>query len=120
LFAALLLGMTLLQGNDPDAFGWMALYGVAAALCAAAAAGWRVPRLWAGAWMVLLLGCAGWFGARYLAGDARTPMHGGPITADTPWWKIEEAREAVGLLITAALLAPLLLPKPAFRGRNAG
>ena len=108
IFAGLIGVMTVLQGNDPDPWRWMAVYGLAAAFCGTVACGWAVPPRILGGYLVLVLAYAGFIGIRYFGGYAATPMFEGHITPATPWWKIEQPRETVGLLATAFLVGTLL------------
>jgi hypothetical protein len=102
--AALLAFAALVQLNDPDPFRWIALYAVAAAVSAAAAAGRPLPPAVSGVVSALSLAWA----AKILAG--------GPTGADYlhmfDAWEmrsvaVEEAREASGLLVAGAWLAVL-------------
>ena len=99
VMALLCLVCVVLQYNDPDPLGWMAIYGAAAIVCAAHA--WRgsIPRalpLSVGAiaviWGVFLAaGIRGRFEWHQLAES----MHAG-----TP--QIEQSRESLGLFLVAA------------------
>jgi xanthine/uracil permease len=105
------------QHNDPDPAPWMAMYGAAAMLCAARAAGraWRMPPLVVGA--VALVWCAS------LLPDAvgwlRSPRSGEPValTMKTDDPGEELAREAGGL--TLVVLACVALARRPRRGDGA-
>jgi hypothetical protein len=96
-----------LQLNDPDAFAWFAIYGLASALCLAVALGRRtwpsgvvVPTV-ALVWALSLL-------PTILAQPVVWPAVFGPGgMAMAPG--VEETREALGLLIVAAWTLPLIV-----------
>lgn len=99
--AAVFVGFAAVQWNDPDPWVWLTAYLVPAAICAASAAGrlrwWPLPAgvgAAAFAWAVGLLPAAATAEPRAVVRDLE--MHGPGV---------EEAREAVGLLIVAAVLA---------------
>ncbi|NDK55881.1 transmembrane 220 family protein [Pontibacter fetidus] len=94
ILALLFTSFAALQYNDPDTGIWVAIYLVAAALCVFAAYR-RVP------FILLGLACAAFVvGAIYMWPEKYEGLEvgGGDIK------NIEEAREALGLLLVAAVL----------------
>jgi hypothetical protein len=91
------LMFTLVQYNDPDPARWMAMYGAAALVSAAAAL--RAEGAGAPA-AVVALAALGW-GLSVLLGVAGHPVAWGQVFATTRMIDsdVEEAREALGLLI---------------------
>lgn len=109
LMAALFAFSAVLQLNDPDPWGWVAIYLLAAALAAMAAAGrhpaWRRPvaltvAVWALAWaLVVAFSSPRLPPLRDLVGD--WAMYGAGI---------EERRETLGLLLLSCWSAVVALP----------
>jgi len=105
--AALFAASAAAQLNDPDPLLWVPVYGAVAALCAGAAwARFQFP-----ATVALLAVCLG--GALYLMPSAWHLLAqegprglAAPMSAQRP--HVEEAREALGLLLAAAALGHLL------------
>lgn len=96
--AALFAVAAVVQFNDPDPVRWVAVYGTACTLSALAAGDYRVP-----SWIPAVLGAVAFAWAGII-------MAGGPqgaaYTHMFDAWEmtsisVEEAREAVGLLIVA-------------------
>ncbi|MFD1187701.1 transmembrane 220 family protein [Pontibacter rugosus] len=97
LFGLAFLSFVVLQYNDPDPALWMAVYGVAAILCFMTAVGKLPPRI---RWSAAMLYTAG----AILAWPERFEgiyIGGGDIK------NIEEAREALGLLLCATTFTGL-------------
>ena len=98
LLAAVLVLFAVAQYNDPDAFLWGAIYGLAAAWCGVAAL--RPGLLRRGPLRVL-------WGVCLLAGLGGLAFY----WPDTPnwwvrdvWWETETAREGMGMMIVLAAL----------------
>jgi hypothetical protein len=103
--ALLFLFAVVVQFNDPDPLPWMAVYGAAAAVSVAAALLVRVPRVLIGVVAVVALVWAieraigvpglGTYADMFDAWEMRSPP-------------VEEAREAIGLLLVVAWMAVLM------------
>ena len=110
VLAALFLLGAAVQVNDPDPVVWVIVYGAAAALSMAAAAGRRTPT-----WAPLLLGAIALvWGLALAAGVPDVSVYGQMFGA----WEmasiaIEDAREASGLFLIGTWMAVL-----AWRGRS--
>jgi len=102
------------QLNDPDPAFWIPLYTLAGVLCLllATALGWRT---------VVALVAAGtaayaaYLGVLYFGGYEATPMYSDKPASELPWYKIEQPREMVGLLVTAVVVGSHLLWIPMIR-----
>jgi hypothetical protein len=106
LLAALFVYVAWLQVNDPDAPRWMMLYAAAAMLCVVAALGPRLAVTLAG---LGALGYATYLGVVYFTGQSVTPMFNDQPADTLPWYKIEEAREMVGLIVITLVIFSQLL-----------
>ena len=95
LFAA------VVQYNDPDPLRWMAIYGAAALMCSWAVRGLVMPFAPALVGLVALLWCAT-IAPRVIGHVAPADLFR-EVAMATP--VIEEAREAMGLLIVAVWMA---------------
>jgi hypothetical protein len=99
------------QGDDPDTLLWVVIYGLAAALCVIAAIGLRVVVTLAG------LGAAGYavyLGVLYFGGYEATVMFpedkaSQQPASELPWYRIEEPREMVGLIVITVVIFSQLL-----------
>jgi hypothetical protein len=100
----------VVQFDDPDPLPWIAVYGLAAGLCAASLAG-RGSRVAPVLLMLVALAAAAPLAPRVL-GRAGIGDVFGSMKATDPL--VEETRELLGLLIVAAWMAVL-----AWRGRAA-
>jgi hypothetical protein len=109
----LMLAFVAVQYNDPDAGLWMVIYGLPAAWAALAA--WRPARLQArpatlGLGLCLLAALAGvayWW-----------PTDAGWWRQEV-WWESETAREGMGLMAVAIVLAVVALTGWLGRGKSA-
>ena len=102
--ALLFLIAALLQGNDPDPYYWVLVYGGAAVVAFGDVLGkrsyfWTVLVMGAAAagMLIALPGVFEWLGS----GDLTSV--GGPMLETKPW--VEPARECLGLFIVFATLA---------------
>jgi hypothetical protein len=100
----------LVQINDPDPLPWIAVYGAAAALCAASLAR-RGSRAAPALLLAVSLAAAARLAPRVLASAEIADIFGSMKATDP---LVEETREMLGLLIVAAWMAVL-----AWRGREA-
>ena len=110
LFGLAFLSFVAMQYNDPDPAAWMAIYGVAAILCFLAAFN-KAPH--AALWIAIILCVAGGI---YMWPEKYEGLSvgGGDIK------NIEEAREALGLLMIAVVfLGFILADKYSYRSRKA-
>jgi len=106
-----------LQWNDPDPTLWMVIYGSAALLSLISALGSaRMPATLVRGWQALLgvtiagtLAYAGYLAALYFGGYSATPMGSAEPVSALPWYKIEEPRELIGLMVVSAVLGSQLL-----------
>lgn len=104
LFACFVLS-AVLQYNDPDPLQWIAIYGLAAAVCVGYA--FRKPiAIPAGAALLTSLIWAG-----YIYSQTRGQLHPEQMFNDFHMTQpyVEEAREIGGLLIVSAWMAVLLV-----------
>ena len=110
IFGLAFLSFVIMQYNDPDPAFWMTIYGFAAVLCFMAAFN-KAPH--ALLWFTILLCVAGGI---YMWPEKYEGLSvgGGEIK------NIEEAREALGLLMIAAVFVGfILLDKYNLRSRSA-
>lgn len=110
LFGLAFLSFVVMQYNDPDPAVWMAIYGASALLCFLAAFN-KVPHfiLWAAVILCVAGGIYMW-PEKYEG----LSVGGGDIK------NIEEAREALGLLLIAVVFTGFILAdKFSLRSRNA-
>lgn len=106
----------LVQVNDPDPLPWIAVYGAAAVLCAAALVG-RGGRAAPLVLMLVALAAAAPLAPRVL-GRARLADVFGTMKATDPL--VEETREMLGLLIIAGWMGSLAWRAPGARPRDGG
>jgi hypothetical protein len=105
LICVLSLGAVVAQFNDPDPLLWIALYGVCGALGAAAALGKTFPR-------ITMVAIAVYFAGFLYLSPALSQATLESFTSRTMnSLADEEAREAMGLLLSALLLGGLLLAR---------
>ena len=104
LMSLLFLLSVVVQYNDPDPLGWMAIYGAALATCLAALWG-RMPR-----WLPAVVGVAAALWAAILLPTVLGQVSISEMFRETGMatLEIEEAREALGLAIVAIWMLVLL------------
>lgn len=109
LMAAVFGFSALLQLNDPDPWGWVLIYAVAAALSALAATGrhpaWRRP-----AALTIAVAAVVWALVVAFSSPRLPPL--GDLVGDWAMYGagIEERRETLGLLLLACWMAFVALP----------
>lgn len=113
-----LLWIAFKQLNDPDPAFWIPIYVTAGvlSLLIATALGWRTVVALV---TIATASYAIYLGVVYLGGYSATPMYSDKPASELPWYKIEEPREMVGLLVTAVIVGSQLLCIPFLKRRAA-
>lgn len=91
-----------LQLNDPAPALWVVIYGYAALVAGAGAAGWRCPKQWLGASATVALAGAGYLAFEIFWLTSATPMYEPADGGEVGLLATKEGREMFGLLIVAA------------------